>query len=77
MYERIREMHLTEGHFSLRIPNFPDLLTQSHEKMTLLSDETPVSVSDWRESAVCWPGKGGLQHYSSGGIGRGRGKNPS
>jgi hypothetical protein len=37
------------------------------EKMTPLFEETPVSVSNWRESAFSLPGIVGLQHYSSGG----------
>lgn len=51
------------GHFSLRFHGFPARMTMFREKMTLLYEETSVSVSDSCESAVCRPGNGGLQHY--------------
>jgi hypothetical protein len=50
------------GHFSLRLPGFPVRMTKFHEKMTLLSEEAPVSGSDLRESTVSMPGNCGLLH---------------
>jgi hypothetical protein len=37
-------------------------MTLFYEKMTPLFEETPVSVSDWLESAFPLPGIGGLPH---------------
>ena len=37
-------------------------MTQFHEKMTLLFEQTPVSGSDLRESTFSMPGNGGLLH---------------
>jgi hypothetical protein len=45
-------------------------MTLFHEKMTPLLAETPVSGSDWLESAISLPGIGGLLHSCSGGFTR-------
>jgi hypothetical protein len=58
---------LNKGHFSPCSPVFPAQMTLLREKMTPLLEETPVSDSNWLDSACCLPGNGRLQHsYSSG-----------
>jgi hypothetical protein len=42
-------------------------MTPFYKKMTPLLEETSVSTSDWRESAISLPGFGGLLHAYSGG----------
>jgi hypothetical protein len=50
------------GHFSLRLPVFPDRMTLFHEKTTLLFEQTPVSGSENREATLSMPGICGMLH---------------
>jgi hypothetical protein len=52
-----REDEINRGHFNLRLPLFPALLTLFRHFLTLLFEETNVSASGWRESALSRPGK--------------------